>query len=426
MYVIASQRRSVLSTCTELRSRVGRRLRSCRSLVMTVLSDVIPARNRWLRPTAATALCLIIAGLFGCASIPESGTRRRVTRKAVNVETLSAAVRDAARSDRVRMSAAKELAVSTDPQALEPIFFVVRDRETRPLLRGAMTRLLGQSPQGEPVAVFLVERLADIRETADVRSAAAASLGALKDLSNEAIAQLRRANDDADPAVRLAARWALVRIGEEKIDPVPPLIAILQDPAQPDAAKAPAAERLGELKDRRSQQALIQALSAGSADGPTPRTLQEFFASRAAAKRNLPAAAARALGRLGDPAAVPILIDAAETAGGETKVAMFEALATLKASQAIPAARTALSDPDQRVRRWAALLLREAEAKEALPELRQALRDEDPGVRLQAVQALERLNDRDSVEKIKETLSKETLKEVREAMEQALRTLSPQ
>lgn len=324
------------------------------------------------------------------------------------------------------MKAAKELAASTDPKALDPIFSVIRDRETQPLLRAAMTRAAVRSPQRDAVAAFLAGRLADGQEAAEVRSAAATSLGVLKHTSNEALAQLRRAADDTDPAVRLAARSALVRTGGEGIDPVWLLIAILQDPAQPNAAKVSAAERLGELKDGRALPVLIFALGATSPDGPPPHTLQEFFAGRAAAKRNLPAAAARALGRLGDPEAIPPLIDGAERTHGEAKVAMFEALTVLKASQAVPAARRALSDPHQRVRRWAAVLLRETGAKEALPDIQRALADTDPGVRLQAVLTLEKLNDRESVAQIRDALSKETLPEVRTAMEQAVRTLSPQ
>lgn len=375
---------------------------------------------------ACVVLCLIFAGLTGCASTPELQTRGSATRKAINVEALSPMVRDTARSDRVRMKAAKELAASTDPKALDPMFSVIQDRQTRPLLRATMTHLLGRSPQRERAAAFLVERLADEQEAAEVRSAAAVSLGTLKESSGDTLAFLRRATSDTTPAVRLAARSALVRIGGDGIDSVPLLIATLQDPAQPDAAKVPAAERLGELKDERARQALIQALGAKSPDRPPSRTrtLQEFFAGRAAAKRNLPAAAARALGRLGDPKAIPPLIDAVPTLQGEGRVAAFEALAALKAREAIPAARKALSEPDQRVRRWAAVLLREVGAREALPEMQRALADEDPGVRLQAALTLEKLNDRESVEQIKDAATKETHPEVREAMEQAVRTLS--
>lgn len=382
--------------------------------------------NGWVHSAACVVLCLIFAGLTGCASTTELQTRGSATRKTINVEALSPVVRDAARSDRVRMKAAKGLAASTDPKALDPIFSVIQDRQTRPLLRATMIHVVGRSPQRERVAAFLVERLADEQEAAEVRSAAAVSLGSLKEASSGSLAQLRRASDDADPAVRLAARSALVRIGGDGIDSVSLLIATLQDPAQPDAAKVPAAERLGELKDGRARQALIQALGAKSPDRPPSRTrtLQEFFAGRAAAKRNLPAAAARALGRLGDPAGVPPLIDAAEQAQGEAKGAMFEALAALKASQAVPAARKALSDPNQRVRRWAAVLIREVGAREALPEMQRALADEDPGVRLQAALTLAKLNDRESLEQIRDALSKETHPEVREAMEQAVRTLS--
>ncbi len=379
-----------------------------------------------VRQIVWVAACLIVVS-WGCTANDLKGQAKgRAAAKAVDIERSASVVRDPTQSDRARLRVAKELAASADSNALDPIVSVIQDRQTRPVLRAAMTRLVGRSPQQETAAAFLAGRLADEQEDASVRAAAATSIGALKAASNESLAQLRRAADDADPAVRLAARSALVRIGGEATDPISLLIAILQDPAQPDAAKVHAAKRLGELKDGRALPPLIQALGAKGSDEPPPRTFQEFIAARAAAKRNLPAAAAMALGRLGDPAAILPLIDAAEQAQGEAKVAVFEALAALKASQAVPTARKALSDPDQRVRRWAAVLIREVGAKEALPELQRALWDKDPGVRLQAVLTLEKLNDRESVEQIRDALSKETLQDVRTAMEQAVRTLSPQ
>ena len=298
--------------------------------------------KRRVRQVVWVAACLIVAS-WGCTAGDLNGQAKgRAAAKAVDIERSASVVRDPAQSDRVRLKLAKELAASTDSNALDPIFSVVQDRQTRLVLRAAMARLLGRSPQRHAAATFLLERLADEQEAAEVRAAAATALGALGDASGESIAQLRRAGGDADPAVRLAARSSLVKIGGEGTDPVLLLIDILQDPAQSDAAKVPAAERLGELKDRRALPPLIQALRAQGPDGPPPRNLQDFLAARAAAKRDLPAAAARALGRLGDPAAIPPLIDAARTAKGEAKVAMFEALVALKASQAVPAARRAM------------------------------------------------------------------------------------
>lgn len=377
-----------------------------------------------VRQVAYAVACLIVV-IWGCTAGDLRGQAKdQAAVKAVDIERLALVVGDAAQSDRVRVRVAKELAASTDSKALDPIFAVIRDRQTRPLLRAVMIRLLGRSPQREGAAAFLIERLADEQEAAEVRAAAAASLGVLKDASSESLAQLRRAGGDANPAVRLAARSALVGIDGEGIDSVSLLIAILQDSAQPDAAKAAAAAQLGGLKNRQALPVLVQALGAGSPEGPPPRNLQESFAARVAAQRNLPAAAARALGRLGDPVAIPPLIDAAPTAGGEAKVAIFEALVALKASQAVPAARKALSDPDQRVRRWATALLREVDAREALPDIHRALTDTDAGVRLQAALTLEQFNDRESAAQVKEALVHETDQEARRVMEQAVQTLS--
>lgn len=315
-------------------------------------------------------LCLMLSGLSACAPVTSVSVEVPPGRRSINIEQLSAVVQDGARSDRARLHAAKRLVSSSDPRGLNSLFAVVTDDRERALLRAVMTRLLGRSPQRHPVAAFLRGRLTDASEAAEVRAAAAASLGSLQASSQDTLALLRLATGDAAPTVRLAARNALMKIGGEGIDRTPLLIATVQDFAQPGVARASAAKKLEALKDQRALPVLITALQEKGLKRPPARTLHGLFAARTAIKRNLPAAAARALGRLGDPAAISPLIDAASTLQGEARVAAYEALATLKARAAVPVARTALSsDLNQRVRRWAARLLREVAAKEALRTL---------------------------------------------------------
>ena len=339
-----------------------------------------------------------------------------------DIEKLSQLVKDKKHSDRARIKTAKLLAESGDEKALLPLFEVIKNPEERAIFRAAITRDLVRSQQKAKVVAFLKERIEDPKEASEVRAAAAEGLGQLKMPESRDV--LVRTSSDKDPKVRLAARAALLELGGEGIDRTSILISILKDFDQPGPARASAAEQLGELKDERALPALIHALQEKSSEPASPSKPADFFASRASIRGNVPVAAARALGRLGDSKAIPALLSIAQTPHTELRITVFEALAKLRANEAVPAARKALSDTNQRVRRWAGVLLKEVGAREALPELRQALSDPDPGVRLQAAQAIEKMQDQESIEKLRETFQQETNKEVREAISKAIEKLS--
>ncbi|MDH5202641.1 MAG: HEAT repeat domain-containing protein [Nitrospirota bacterium] len=337
------------------------------------------------------------------------------------MEKLSQLVKDKKQSDRARIKTARVLSEYGDEKALLTLCEVIKDSGERAIFRAAIARELARSKQKAKVAAFLKERIEDPKEASEVRAASAEGLGKLK--MPESRNLLVRVSSDKDPKVRLAARAALLELGGEGIDRTSILISILKDFDQPGTARASAAGQLGELKDERALPALIQALQEKSSEPASPSKPEDFFASRASIRRNVPVAAARALSRLGDSKAIPPLLSIVQTPQDELRITVFEALAKLRASEAVPAARKALSDNNQRVRRWAGVLLKEVGAREALPELRQALSDPDPGVRLQAAQAIEKMQDQEGKEQLKNAFDKETVPEVREALDKALRSL---
>lgn len=363
----------------------------------------------------------MLFGLGFLSSADSSAGERNPGQKHGDIEKLSLLVRDGKQSDRVRIKTAKLLSESGDEKAILTLFGVIKDLEERAILRAAIARGLVRSPQKAKVAAFLKERIEDLKEAPEVRAAAAEGLGQLKMPESRDV--LVHASSDKNPKVRLAARAALLGLGGEGIDRTSVLIKILRDLDQPGSARASAALQLGELKDERALPALIQALQEKSSELAPPSKPADFFASRDALRGNVPVAAARALGRLGDTKAIPALLSIAQTPHEELRITVFEALAKLRASEAVPAARKALSDTNQRVRRWAGVLLKEVGAREALPDLRQALSDPDPGVRLQAAQAIEKMQDQESKEQLKNALDKETVPEVREAIDRALSSL---
>ncbi len=365
--------------------------------------------------------CLVLSAHPVFPSVGNAWAQEPSIRTPIDVEQLSALVRDDKQSDRTRITAARALAESDDPKALEPLFDVIRNLKERSLLRAAIVRTLDRSPRKDRAATFAGERLKDAKETVEIRAAAAETLGHLRAPSSKEV--LLQASTAPEPKVRLAARGALLELGGEGIDRVAILSEILKDTVQPGAARAAAARQLGEIKDARALSPLAQALREKGPDTPAPRNPGEFFASRAALQGHVPAAAARALGQLGKREAVPDLLSLAGAEESELRIAVHEALATLKAREAVPTARKALSDPQQRVRRWAAVLLKEVGDREALPELRQALSDPDPGVRLQAARAIGAMQDQQALEALEKALAREMTKEVKEAISETLRLL---
>ncbi len=361
--------------------------------------------------------------IFSLGTLSPAGSsagERVLDRRHEDIEKLGLLVKDKKQSDKARIKGAGALAESNDEKAPLPLFDVIKDSGERAIFRAAVERELVRSPQKAKVAAFFAERIKDMKESPEVRAAAAEGIGQLKISQSRNL--LVRASSDKDPKVRLAAGYALLELGGEGIDRTSILIKILQDLDQTGYVRASAAKQLGVSKDERALPALIKALQEKSSEPAPPVNPSDFFARRAALGGNVPIAAARALGRLGDPKAIPALLSVAQTPQDELRINVFEALAELRAVEAVPAARKALSDANHRVRRWAGVLLKEVGSREALPDLRRALSDPDPGVRLQAAQAIEKMQDQESREQLKNALDKETVPEVREALDKAIRS----
>jgi len=340
-----------------------------------------------------------------------------------DVDAAGAVVLNPRANDRIRIRTARRLIETQDPRAEDYLLRACRDSQNSPVLRAALIELLPRLPRKEVVARFLAGRLNDADEAPEVRASSASGLGALT--RPESLALFRKHTQDRQPTIRIAAWLALLGYPAEAVDPGEVWLALLRDGETPAPLRAQAARQLGQLRDPRARQDLLKALQERPAESPTIDK-PPFQLLGVSAKGDLPAAAARALGQLGDPTTVPELLALSETPHGELRVAVFEALAHIRSAEALSTARRALAEDEElRVRRWAAMLLKELKDSESLPVLRRALEaDVDPGVRLQVVQALEAMQDRESLPLIQTALPKENLKEVREAMERALSSLS--
>jgi HEAT repeat protein len=340
-----------------------------------------------------------------------------------DVEQAGAVLLNPKVNDRNRIRTARRLIETSDPRVEDYLLRACRDSQNSPALRAALIELLPRLPRKQVVAGFLAERLDDEDEATEVRAASAKSLGALT--HKESLALLRKHAQEGQVTIRLSTRLALLAFPAEAVDYGEVWLALLRDDEAPASLRAQAARQLGELRDKRARQGLIETLREQPIES-TASDKPQFQLLGSSAKNNVPAAAARALGQLGDPSVVPDLLPLSESTDTELRIAVFEALAHLKGVEALPAAQQALvEDKELRVRRWAAVLLKELKDPKTLPALRHALKkDPDPGVRMQAVQALEAMHDREALPLIQAALPKEELKEVRAAMEQALTSLS--
>ncbi|HYE34770.1 NACHT domain-containing protein [Methylocaldum sp.] len=204
----------------------------------------------------------------------------------------------------------------------------------------------------------------------------------------------------------LAFLWLGVLEKPGKLPPCPDavftqLTTMLRDHDDWEMHRA-AAWALGELKDPRTLDALLQALgdekqdvrwAAASALGQLkdPRTLDALLQALGDEKEDVRWAAARALGELKDPRTLDALLQALGDEKEDVRSAAVWALGELKDPRALDALLQALGDENQDVRWLAAQALGELKDPRALDALLQALGDEKENVRSAAARALGKL-----------------------------------
>ena len=162
---------------------------------------------------------------------------------------------------------------------------------------------------------------------------------------------------DPSPRVRRRAASALAKIGDEKA--VAALVHMLID--HPDLVEEEMIEAMGEI---------ISALS----DPPTEAAVAILSNYLRSPRSMVRRAAARALGRIGDASAIPVLLEGA-SANDDTDLrrASLQALRWLRADGIEDVVSTALYDPHPSVRIAAAEAVSEMELKGTVHALRESL-----------------------------------------------------
>ena len=116
--------------------------------------------------------------------------------------------------------------------------------------------------------------------------------------------------------------------------------------------------------------------------------------------------AATALGQLGDPRAIPHLVEMRDDPEEFVRFGVIQALARLKAKEAEEFLLATLDDPSPLLRMTAAEALGHLGELDAIPALRKTLdTDPDPHVRVHAVEALVILGDDQARDRVAEALS---------------------
>lgn len=268
----------------------------------------------------------------------------------------------------------------------------------------------------------LIARLDD--ENADVRRAAASSLGKLKD--SRAVPGLIGALKDRDAKVRAAAAEALAEFEDARA--IAPLTDLLND--QSTEVKQSALEALSHFEDNLPSAPIMRLLAdqdedvrqnaahlAGklhdrSATGPLAKLLGDPSA-------NVREAAIEAIGELGDPAAAVALVPALSDADPNVREQALSAMEDLKAPIAEATLVGLMRDRDPNVRQKAAELAGERSIVGAIPTLRRMLEDPNPDVRESAVSALGNIADSAAYDALRAALMSKDAK-VRRAAAEAL------
>ena len=258
-------------------------------------------------------------------------------------------------------------------------------------VRRAAARSLGQLKDARAVT-GLIGALKD--SDAGVRSSAASALGDLED--PRAVPSLAALIGDPVAEVRENALDALSHF-DDNVLPSEAIIRSLSDPAVEVRHKA--AHLAGKLRDRSATPALVKLVGDPSSD--------------------VRQAAIEAIGELKDPAAAAAVLPGLSDSNADVRVQALHAMEELRAPISESTLLGLMRDPHPDVRQHAAHLAGERSVVAAIPTLRRMLEDPHADVRESAIDALSNIADGAAYDALRAALTSKDAK-VRRAAAEAL------
>ena len=325
---------------------------------------------------------------------------------------------------KVRRGIVQVLGDIADPASLAPLSALLEGDDGDLLydVIGALGRIGAPGPEARLIAV-----LSEPRHHSTLRVQAARALGAIAPPENptedgdepqpSAEQALNAALLDDNASVRHAALSALAEIAPEgavdklvallrddltpppddvpvetlaRVDPVAAetstlasTMAGLQDLAVPPPAQAPRGEAAG------TRVKILAARLLGGIAAPGSAVVDDLIEAARTAPDGLRGEALRALGRIGDARALPVVLDALNAKERDLRLAALDAVGGF-ALGADAASRLAhlLDDPDPALRQRTIETLAAASGQDAAPLFGRALNDEDAGVCRAVLKAL--------------------------------------
>lgn len=312
-----------------------------------------------------------------------------------------------------RRAAARALGETKSQRAVKPLVAALRDKDLH--VREAAIEALGKigGPNTiEPLVAMLVDERLWLREAAGRALEQADPAWSRSPAARNAVPKLLLALTDEDTDVKTAAEEALGNIADPRT--VDPLLRTLRQ-----AGEVTVVEALGKIRDRRAIEPLVPALrdfrpwmqkavenALDRIDPRWPRStfvknaMPDFIAALADKNLLVRVAAARALGRIGDPRAFEPLLKALQE-GGYVRHAAEKSLDRL--------------DPN-----WKG----SNAARKMLPDFIRELQDPNHEVRFSAARQLEKIGDAQAIQPLVETLV-DGVSQVRKAAADALEAIAP-